>query len=117
MSNPTETIEDRLNISFDILSLNSREIRDNLKRRKVFEWLKNHTTKEPIIFIQESHSTQDIEKLWSQQWLSKENIVFSHGEFNARSVLIGFRENLDYEIKDKIIDQGGRYIILKCVIQ
>ena len=33
-------------------------------------------------------------------------------------IFIGFRENLDYEIKDKIIDQGGRrYIILKCVIQ
>ena len=82
-----------------------------------FEWLKNHTTKESIIFIQESHSTQDIERLWPQQWLSKENIIFSHGEFNARGAFIGFRENLDYEIKDKIIDQGERYIILKCVIQ
>ena len=79
MSNSTVTIEDRLNISFDILSLNTRGIRDDLKRRKVFEWLKNYTTKESIIFIQESHSTQDIEKLWSQQWLSKENIIFSHG--------------------------------------
>ena len=38
-------------------------------------------------------------------------------EFNARGVFIGFRESLDYDIKDKIIDQGGRYIVLKCVIQ
>ena len=55
--------------------------------------------------------------MWSLQWLSKEKIIFSHGEFNAHGVFIGFGENLDYEIKDKIIDQGGRYIILKCVIQ
>ena len=100
MSNPTVVIEDKLNISFDILSLNTREIRDNLKRRKVFEWLKNHFSKESIIFIQESHSAQDIERLWSLQWLSKEKVIFSHGEFNACGVLIGFGENLDYEIKD-----------------
>ena len=75
MSNPTLTIEDRLDISFDILSLNTRGIRDNLKRHKVFQWLKNHTTKEPIIFTQESHSTLDIGRLWTQQRLSKEKII------------------------------------------
>ena len=32
-------------------------------------------------------------------------------------VLVAFRENLDYQIEDKVIDGAGRYIILKCRIQ
>ena len=30
---------------------------------------------------------------------------------------MAFRENLDYQIEDKVIDEAGRYIILKCRIQ
>ena len=70
-----------------------------------------------MIFIQESHSTADIENLWSQQWHSREKLIFSHGDFNARGVSVAFRENLDYQIEDKVIDEAGRYIILKCRIQ
>ena len=110
-------VDDNLKVSFDILSINTRGIRDSFKRHKVFEWLKNHTSKNAVIFIQESHSTADIENLWSQQWHSREKLIFSHGDFNARGVLVAFRENLDYQIEDKVIDEAGRYIILKCRIQ
>ena len=44
-------VDDNLKVSFDILSVNTRGIRDSLKRRKVFEWLKNHTGKKAVIFI------------------------------------------------------------------
>ena len=70
-----------------------------------------------MIFIQESHSTADIENIWSQQWHSREKLIFSHGDFNACDVLVAFRGNLDYPIEDKVIDDAGRYIILKFRIQ
>ena len=70
-----------------------------------------------MIFIQESHSTADIENLWSQQWHSKEKLIFSYGDFNARDVLEDLWENLDCQLEDKIIAEAGRYIILKCVIK
>ena len=70
-----------------------------------------------MIFIQESHSTPEIENLWSQQWHCREKLIFCHGNFNARGVSVAFGENLDYQIEDKIIDEAGRYIILKCLIQ
>ena len=44
-------------------------------------------------------------------------LIFSHGDFNALGVLVAFRENLDYRIEDKVIDEAGRYIISKCRIQ
>ena len=43
--------------------------------------------------------------------------IFSHGDFSAWGVLVAFRENLDYQIEDKVIDEAGRYIVLKCRIQ
>ena len=110
-------VGDNLKVPFDILSISTRGIRDSLKRHKVFEWLKNHTSKNAVIFIQESHSTADIQNLWSQQWHSREQLIFSHGDFNARGVLVAFWEHLDYQIEDKVIDEAGRYIILKCHIQ
>ena len=30
-------------------------------------------------------------------------MIFSHGDFNARDVLVAFWENLDYRIEDKVI--------------
>ena len=46
--------------------------------------------------------------------LGTSKIIFSH---NARGTLIAFQENLVYKLEDKIIDDGGRYIILKCIIK
>ena len=70
-----------------------------------------------MVLLQETHSTSDVENLWSNQWQFKEKIIFSNGEHNARGTLIAFRENLVYKLEYKIIDDGGRYIILKCIIQ
>ena len=81
---------------FDILSLNVRGIRNDTKRNKIFDWLKNHTSNQAVVFLQETHSTSDVENLWSNQWQFKEKIIFSHGEHNARGTLIAFRENLVY---------------------
>ena len=108
---------ERLHIKFDILSLNVRGIRNNKKRLKVFNWLKNHTSDKAIVFLQETHSTGDIENWWSRQWQHRDLVFFSHGEHNARGTLIAFRENISFEIEDKAIDKQGRYVILKCLIQ
>ena len=86
--------------SFDILSLNVRGIRNDTKRNKIFNWLKNHTSNQAVVFLQETHSTSDVENLWSNQWQFKEKIIFSHGEHNARGTLIAFRENLVYRLED-----------------
>ena len=65
--------------SFGILSLNVRGIRHDTERIKNFNSLKNHTSNQAVVFLQETHSTPDVENLWSNQWQFKEKII-SHGE-------------------------------------
>lgn len=60
---------------YDILSLNVRGIRDQLKRRSIFAYLKDHSPK--IIFLQETHSEPSDEMIWKSEWGGE--IFFSHG--------------------------------------
>ena len=53
---------------FDIslYSLNTRGLADRRKRTVVFSWLKDQAA--TIFFLQETHSTPDVEKLWIKEW-------------------------------------------------
>ena len=51
---------------YDILSLNVRGIRDQLKRRSIFAYLKDHSPK--IIFLQETYSEPSDEMIWKSEW-------------------------------------------------
>ena len=43
-------------LNFDMISLNAQGLRDYTKRRKVFNFMKKHTSSKGIIFMQETHS-------------------------------------------------------------
>ena len=49
-------------ISFSILSLNVRGLRDKFKRKKLFNWFKDIKT--DIILLQETYSSMEIEEQW-----------------------------------------------------
>ena len=101
-----------------MLSLDTRGIGGYKKRRKVFNYLKKHSSHNAVIFLQETHSTKIVEKVWINQWgCGSGNIIFSHGASDSRGVLIAFREGLDIEIKTCLCDKNGRYIILHAHIQ
>ena len=71
-----------------------------------------------MIFLQETHSTKIVRKVWLNQWeCGTANIIFSHGASDSRGVLIAFRKGLDIEIRTCICDKNGRYIILHAHIQ
>ena len=101
---------------FDMLSLNVRGIREKKKRINIFSWVRNHVSDQGVIMLQETHSTKDLESSWSSQ-LQCEKVYYSHGESNARGVLIAFQNHLDVTIKQKVCDENGRFIVLKCIIQ
>ena len=104
------------NLSLDLLSLNVRGIRSNGKRMTIFNWLNTHTSDQAIIFLQETHSEQSDENSWATQF-SCEKIFYSHGQRNARGVLIGVRKNLDFRLEDIHSDNERRFLILKCINQ
>ena len=59
-----------------LYSLNVRGLRDKVKRRCMFDWLRN--TQYDIFILQETHSTTEVEKYWSSEWGSK--CYFSYGK-------------------------------------
>lgn len=95
-------------------SFNCRGIRNVVKRANIFEWLRE--SYKGIILLQETHSCPSDHNKWSKEW--KGDIIFAHGEYNAKGVAILIPDNLtkDINIKNQIIDPNGRYIFLECKI-
>ena len=77
--------------TLNLNSFNSRGLRNNVKRRSIFEWIKK--SHNGITLLQESHSAPGDELKWQREWEGK--IIFSHGEFNARGVAIMIPKNIE----------------------
>ena len=95
--------------TIDIISLNVRGLNEGKKRREIFRWLKRyHKGREGVVFLQETHSQKNVEVSWEKDWGSK--IFFAHGTNNARGVAILMPEKFNFDIKNKITDEQGRFI-------
>ena len=62
-------------------------------------------------FLQETHSTADIENTWKDEWGSP-GLFFSHGNFNSRGTCILFRDFEQFQIKKQFCDKEGRIVML-----
>ena len=73
---------------------------NSLKRRKIFNYLKKHSSPESIIFPQETHSMEKAESAWTNQWrCGRSSILFSHGTSDSKGVLIASREALEIKVE------------------
>ena len=72
------------------VSLNVRGLNASRKRRAIFRQL--HNRRASVIFLQETYSSPDQEKIWSNEWGSK--IYFSHGSKHSKGVAILFNPKL-----------------------
>ena len=68
-------------------------------------------TKSDIIFLQETHSTKDVERQWEREWGGR--ILFSHGASNARGVAILFKNRFDIGVDSVKADTQGRFLAVK----
>ena len=102
-----------MSFKYDLFSLNVRGIGDEFKRRSIFHWL--HKCHQGIVFLQETHSSIQTEKMWRSEWGSK--VLFSHGTSNSRGVAILFPNNIEYTIKKTISDTEGRFLIVEVEIE
>ena len=107
--------------NFDITSLNTAGIggpNNASKVRKIFNYVKRHSSPNRIMFLQEIHSTEKVEAIWTNQWgCGKGAIHLSQGKSDSRGVLIAFREGLDYKIDSVFRDNDGRYLIIQTKIK
>ncbi len=93
---------------FRILTFNCNGIRDDSKRRQVFNYLRSKGA--DLILLQESHSTANVEKIWENEWGGK--VFFSNGTSNSTGVCILIKKNLDYKVHGVKRDQNGRILCL-----
>ena len=94
-------------------SVNVHGIRSYVKRQKMFTWLKRKHA--DIYFLQETYSTKEVEKQWSQEWKGK--VVFSHGTNHSKGVALLIKENFECEINVCKADLNGRFLIVDLNIQ
>ena len=78
------TMNNSRNQKCTIVSLNVRGIRDQVKRRSIFSYLKDQ--KASFYFLQETFSETSDETIWKKEWGG--NIIFSHGSRQSRGVCI-----------------------------
>ena len=98
---------------FKLTSLNVRGLSNFKKRRIIFSWCRK--MKSDIVFLQETHSMQEVEKQWQREWGGK--MLFSHGANNARGVMILVRNGFDFNVETVKIDKQGRFLVVKGKIQ
>ena len=97
---------------FKMVSLNVRGLSDSNKRLSILTWLKK--SRYDIVLLQETHSTQDVARAWENQW--KGPAFFSHGTSNSKGCCILISENVEFKPVFIKVDDGGRFIVLKCCI-
>ncbi len=96
-------------LDINFYSLNANGLRNKAKRIAVFTKLKK--LGKGIFLLEETHSIKTTENTWTSQW-GNQNIKFSHGSSNSRSVAILFSCELDNNFEQEITDINSRYIIL-----
>ena len=96
----------------EIISVNANGLGDDSKRRDVFWYYKRLNV--DVIMVQETHSSAETQALWKSQWGSE--AIFSHGQTNARGVMILFRKSANYSIGKTTIDKEGRFIVCDCKV-
>ena len=102
-----------IDLNINIISLNTAGLGDYTKWHKIFSYLKKQVSCKGVVFLQESHSVQKDEKMWTNQFgCVQGSIVFSHGKADARGVLVAFREGLKYKVRAQYVDDNGSYIVL-----
>ena len=100
--------------SFNAITFNCNGLGNKSKRQKVFIYLRDRL-KNGFVFLQETHSVQNLEKEWKSQWGG--DIFFSHGKSNSTGCAIAFSKNCSVKIISQAKDENGRLLILEASIQ
>lgn len=98
--------------SIKLCTFNTKGLNDKKKRIDVFDWLKKK--KIDICFLQETHSTTQVEQIWQQEW--GYNAHFSSHTGNSRGVAILIQNTFAYKLVECYTDTEGRFIILRIEI-
>ena len=98
----------------NFLSYNANGLGLSKKRIKVFEYLKKKISYNGIIFLQETHSSEDKSSEWKDNFAGK--IFFSHRTTNSCGIMIGYHGNENFNEKKISKDNDDRILIISTEI-
>ena len=94
--------------TFNVNGLNA-----DAKRKTIFNYLKQKNFE--IILLQETHSTEKVEKLWEMEWGNK--IEWLHGTNRSKGLAILLKNNLNYDLIKTYQDPHGRFLFLEIKVK
>ena len=100
--------------SITFLSNNVKGLQSNKKRLKIIEYLKEKLDSNGFLFLQETHSTENNEVSWKQNFNGQ--VFFSHGKSNSCGVLICYYGSNKLLVKNQLHDNEGRILILDLTV-
>ena len=92
--------------SFSVMSLNVRGLRNQVKRRSIFRFLKDQNYL--FYFLQETYSKPGDEIIWKSEWGG--DIFFSHGSTHSRGVCILINPLHGQTVNNLNKDENGRIV-------
>lgn len=95
--------------SLRLLSWNVDGLNTPIKRKKILTHLKR--SKPDIIFLQETHWKTNSGAALRAHWL--DSCYSATYTSKSRGVAILFKKGLTYTIDEELVDEGGRYLLLK----
>ena len=90
--------------TFNVNGLNA-----DAKRKTIFNYLRQKNFE--IILLQETHSSEKVEKLWEMEWGNK--IEWLHGTNKSRGLAIFLKKNLNYDLVKTYQDPYGRFLFFR----
>ena len=97
------------------LSLNVRGLANYKKLKDIVShfWFPPTGTPPHILFLQETHSSKGIEKLWAQSFQTR-HVFFSHKTTVSGGLLVVIRNGLPFTLHQQLVSDS--YLILHCDI-
>ncbi len=97
---------------FDVLSLNVRGIRDQIKRRSIFSYLKDQ--KANIYFLQETYSERADKNIWRKEWGGE--LFFSQGTTHSKGVCILINPFVQLKVDYSYTNDSGRIVLIAIIL-
>ena len=88
--------------------MNVRGIRDQVKRRSIFTYLKDQ--KANVYFLQETYSELNDEKIWQNEWGGK--MYFSHGSRHSKGTCILIDPSTNCNVDYSFSNTTGRIVLI-----
>ena len=95
-----------------LLSLNVRGLRERVKRKSVFAYLKDQKCE--VYYLQETYCQKQDEKIWSSEWGGR--IFFTHGTTHSKGACILLKPDLDILLGNEYSDSEGRVVLINVSI-